>query len=93
MMKRKINKKAHTWTKFFKIASLIHFSQCYRYIVGQKYLHFYANTVKSRFKERNLVTKMKFHIKKSQLSIKSQFKEWKGADRPHSLNRDFTVLA
>ena len=29
---------------------------------------------------------MKFHAKKS------RFKEWKGADGGHSLNRDFTVL-
>ena len=35
---------------------------------------------------------MKFHIKKSQFSVKSQFKEWKGPDEGHSLNRDFTVL-
>ena len=31
--------------------------------------------VKSRFREQNLVTKMKFYIKKSQFSVKSQFKE------------------
>ena len=48
---------------------------------------------KSRFKERNLVTKMKILIKKSRFSIKSQFKEWKGTDGGHSLNRDFTVLS
>ena len=34
---------------------------------------------------------MKFHFKKSQFSIKSQFKDWNGADGGHSLNRDFTV--
>ena len=38
------------------------------------------------------MTKLKFHIKKSRFSVKSQFKEWKGADEGHSLNRDFTVL-
>ena len=37
------------------------------------------------------MTKMKFHFKKSQFSIKSRFKERKGADGGHSLNRDFTV--
>ena len=47
--------------------------------------------VKSQFKERNLVTKMKFHIKKSRFSVKSRFKEWKGAEGGHSLYRDFTV--
>ena len=31
--------------------------------------------VKSRFKERNLVTKMEFHIKKSRFRVKSRFKE------------------
>ena len=35
---------------------------------------------------------MEFHIKKSRFSIKSGFKESKGADLGHSLNRDFTVL-
>ena len=35
---------------------------------------------------------MKFLIKTSQFSVMSRFKEWKGADRDHSLNRDFTVL-
>ena len=35
---------------------------------------------------------MKFHFKKSQFSVKSQFKEWKGADEGHSLNRNFTVI-
>ena len=34
---------------------------------------------------------MKFYIKKSQFSVKSQFKEPKCADKGHSLNRDFTV--
>ena len=48
--------------------------------------------VKSQFKVWNLVTKMKFHIKKSRFSIKSQFKQSKCADKGHSLNRDFTVL-
>ena len=38
------------------------------------------------------MTKMKILIKKSRFSVKSQFKEWKGADGGHSLNRDFTVL-
>ena len=47
---------------------------------------------KSRFKVGNLVTKMKILIEKSQLSLKSQLKEWKGADGGHSLNRDFTVI-
>ena len=31
--------------------------------------------VKSQFKERNLMTKMKFRFKKSRFSVKSQFKE------------------
>ena len=35
---------------------------------------------------------MKFHTKKSRFSVKSQFKELKGADGGHSLNRDFTVF-
>ena len=48
--------------------------------------------IKSRFKERNLVTKMNFPIKKSRFSVMSRFKEWKGADGGHSLNRDFTVF-
>ena len=48
--------------------------------------------VKSRFKVQNLVTKMKFHIKKTLFSVKSRFKELKGADGSHSLNRDFTVF-
>ena len=30
---------------------------------------------KSQFKKQNLVTKMKFHLKKSQFSVESQFKE------------------
>ena len=47
---------------------------------------------KSPFKVWNFVTKMKFLIKKSRCSLKSQFKEWKGADGGHSLNRDFTIL-
>ena len=47
--------------------------------------------VMSQFKEWNLVTKMKFHIKKSQFRVKSRFKETKCADWGHSLNRDFTV--
>ena len=34
-----------------------------------------VHTVKSRFKEQNLATKMKFCIKKSRFSVKSQFKE------------------
>ena len=38
------------------------------------------------------MTKLKFHFKKSRFRVKSRFKEWKGADRGHSLNRDFTVL-
>ena len=42
-------------------------------------------------KEQNLVTKMEFDIKKSQLSIKSQFKESKCAERGHSFIQDFTV--
>ena len=42
--------------------------------------------VKFPFKVQNLVTKMEFHIKKS------QFKESKFADGGHLLNRDFTVL-
>ena len=29
---------------------------------------------------------------KSRFSVKSQFKEWRGADGGHSLNRDFTVF-
>ena len=33
---------------------------------------------------------MKFHI--TRFSVKSRFKEWKGVDGGHSLNRDFTVL-
>ena len=37
------------------------------------------------------MTKEKFHIKKSQFSVKSRFKESKCADWGHSLNRDFTV--
>ena len=45
----------------------------------------------SRFKERNLVTKMKFDFKKSRFRVKSRFKKWKGADGGHSLNRDFTT--
>ena len=48
--------------------------------------------VKSRFKVWNLVTKMKFHITKTQFSAKSRFKEPKCADGGHSLNRDFTVF-
>ena len=48
-------------------------------------------SVKSRFKERNHVTKMEFLIKKSRFSVKSWFKESKCADGGHSLNRDFTV--
>ena len=37
---------------------------------------------------------MEFHIKKSQFSVKSRFKEWKGAEGGHSLNftLDFTVF-
>ena len=46
--------------------------------------------IKSRFKVQNLVTKMEFHIKKSQFSVKSRLKESKCADG--GLNRDFTVL-
>ena len=42
-------------------------------------------------RNENLATKMKFQFKKSQLSIKFQFKEWKLADGDHSLNRDLTV--
>ena len=38
------------------------------------------------------MTKMKFYIKKSRFSVKSRFKELKGADGGHSLNRDFTVI-
>ena len=30
--------------------------------------------VMSQFKERNLMTKMEFHIKKSQFSLESQFR-------------------
>ena len=46
---------------------------------------------KSRFMERNIGTKIEFHIKKSQFSVKSRFKESKCADEGHSLHRDFTV--
>ena len=45
----------------------------------------------SQFKVQNLMTEMEFSVKKSQFSVKSQFKESKGADRGHSLNREFTV--
>ena len=31
---------------------------------------------------------MEFNIKKSQFRVKSRFKEWKGPDGGHSLNRD-----
>ena len=47
--------------------------------------------VKSRFKERNLVTKIKFHIEKSRISVTFRFKESKRAVGGHSLNRVFTV--
>ena len=47
--------------------------------------------IKFRFKAQNLVTKIEFHIKKSQFSLKSQFKGSKCADGGHSLNQDFTV--
>ena len=57
------------------------------------------STVKSRFNEsrfttfkvQNLVTKMKIFFKKSRFRVMSRFKECKGADSGHSLNRDFTV--
>ena len=48
--------------------------------------------VESRFKVQNLVTKMEFHVKKSRFSIKSGFKESKGAEGGRSLNLDFIVL-
>ena len=48
--------------------------------------------IKSRFRVQNVVTKMKFCIKKSLFSEKSWFKESKSADKGHSLNRDFTVF-
>ena len=48
--------------------------------------------VESQFKVQTLVTKMEFHIKKSQFSVMSQFMESKCADGVHSLNRDFTVF-
>ena len=35
---------------------------------------------------------MEFRIKKFRFRVKSRFKEWKGADWGHSLNRDFTVF-
>ena len=35
---------------------------------------------------------MKFHIKKSRISVKSRFKVQKCPDRGHSLNQDFTAL-
>ena len=38
------------------------------------------------------MTEIEFLIKKSRFSVKSRFKEWKGADGGHSLNRDFTVM-
>ena len=47
--------------------------------------------VMSRFKVQNIVTKLKCYVKKSQFKVKSQFKESKGADQGHSLNRDFSV--
>ena len=52
------------------------------------------NTVKSRFKAQNLVTKMQFFIKTSLFSIKSTIlKESNCADAGHSLNWDFTVCS
>lgn len=35
---------------------------------------------------------MEFHFIKSQFSVKSLFKEWKGTDGGYSLNRDFNVI-
>ena len=45
----------------------------------------------SLFKGWNLETKMKFHVKMSRFSVKSQFKEWMCVEGGHSLSRDFTV--
>ena len=47
--------------------------------------------VKSQLKVQRLVTKMEFHFKKSQFSVKSRFKESKCVDRGHSLYWDFAV--
>ena len=46
---------------------------------------------KPQFKVENLVTIMNFLIKTSRVNVKSQFKEWKGANGGHSLFWDFTV--
>ena len=43
--------------------------------------------IKSRFKECNIVTEMKFHFKKSPFRVKSQFKESKCSDWGDSLNK------
>ena len=39
------------------------------------------------------MTKMEIDFKKSGFCEKSQFKESKGVDGGHSLNRDFTVVS
>ena len=83
--------------EFFKfITSQVFLLYCI--LVIRKIFHETAqfNTVKSRFNEsqfnmsrfkvRHLVTKMKFHIKKSRFSRKSRYKESKSADGGHSLN-------
>ena len=49
------------------------------------YLHYLIDTVDSAYT-------VKSRCKESRFSVKTRFKEWKGADGGHSLNRDFTVF-
>ena len=42
-------------------------------------------------RQKNLVTEMEFHIKKSRFSAKYRFKESKCTDGGHSFNYDITV--
>ena len=63
------------------------FNEC-RFNVKFRYKSRYIASqfnIKSRFKLQNLVTEMKFRIKKSLFSLKSRFKESKCADRGHLL--------